>query len=61
MSHLNDNDNVNENKFIANVVQRKSLQNAVHDIYIIINIQKNIEKSTLTMGAEVELICPKFI
>ena len=30
----NDNDNDNENKFIAKIVQRKALQNAVHGIHI---------------------------
>ena len=58
---FNDNDNDNENKFIAKVVQRKALQNAVHGIHIITDKNKHIEESTLKMGAEVELMYPKFI
>ena len=59
----NDNDNDNENKFIAKVVQSKALQNTAHDIHIQTDKQdkKHIEESTLTKGAEVELMCPKFI
>ena len=59
----NDNDNDNENKFIVKVVQRKALQNAVHDMHIITDKQKktHIEESTLQIGAGVELMCPKFI
>ena len=57
----NDNDSDdNENKFIAKVVQQKALQNAVHGIHIKTDKQekKHIEESTLTKGAEVELLFP---
>ena len=41
-------DNDNENKFIAKVVQRKALQNAVHGIHIKTDKQeKNILKNQL--------------
>ena len=58
-----DNGNDNENKFIAKVVQREALQNSVHGIHIKTDKpeKKHIEESTLTKGAEVELMCPKFI
>ena len=43
-----ENDNDNENKFIAKVVQRKALQNAVHGIHIKTEKQeKNILKDQL--------------
>ena len=43
-----DNDNDNENKFIAKVVQRKALQIAIHGIHIKTDKQeKNILKNQL--------------
>ena len=55
--------NDNENQFIAKVVQRKALQNAVRGIRIKPDKQekKHIEEPTLTKRAEVEFMCPKFI